>query len=66
MMSLDKGIEYGKERRREYHGSKRFDRSCRNGGSCGYCRNNRQYNGKRRELSAKEILTDYLRGVDKE
>lgn len=65
-MSLDKGIEYGKERRRQYSGSKRFDHSCRTGSNCDRCRNGRQYNGKRRELSAKEILTDYLQGVDKE
>lgn len=58
-MSLDKGIEYGKERRRQYNGSKRFDRSCRHGGNCDRCRRGRQYNGKKRELSAKEILTEF-------
>lgn len=65
-MSLDKGIEHGKERRKEYYGSRRFDRSCRHGGNCDYCRNGREHNGKKRELSAQEILTDYLRGVDKD
>lgn len=58
-MSLDKGIEHGKERRRQYNGSKRFDRSCRTGGNCDRCRDGRQYNGKKRELSAKEILTEF-------
>ena len=40
-MSLDKAIAHGKERRREYRGSQRFDRSCRHQGSCPYCQNNR-------------------------
>lgn len=65
-MSLDKGIEYGKERRQQYYRHKSFSRSCRHGGNCDRCRSGRQYNGKKRELSAKEILTDYLRDVDKE
>ena len=63
-MSLDKGIQYGKERRREYHGSKRFDRSCRHGGNCDYCRNGRQYHNRWRELSAKERLDEYKWGVE--
>lgn len=59
-MSLDKGIEYGKERRRpKYSGTKIFDHSCRTGGNCDRCRSGRQHNGKRRELSAKEILTEF-------
>jgi hypothetical protein len=65
-MSLDKGIEHGKERRKEYRGNRKFDRSCRHGGSCDRCRSGREHNGKRRGLSAQEILTDYLRGVDKD
>ena len=40
-MSLDKGIEHGKEKRKQYHGSKAFDRSCRNHGSCPWCKENR-------------------------
>ena len=35
-MSLDKAIKHGKEHREEYKGSKRFDTSCRNHGSCNY------------------------------
>jgi len=41
-MSLDKAIKAGKERRTQYRGSARFDHSCRNGGSCPYCENNRR------------------------
>lgn len=38
---LDKAIESGKEHREPYRRSKRFDRSCRNHGGCGYCEDNR-------------------------
>lgn len=63
VMSLEKGIEYGKERRRDYQGSKKFDRSCRHGGSCDYCRNGRQYNSKKRELSIEEQIKEYKYSV---
>lgn len=46
-MSLDKAIESGKEKRKQYRKSKVFDRSCRNHGSCGYCEDNRAYRSKR-------------------
>jgi len=42
-MTHDKAIHHGKERRKPYRGSRRWDRSCRNHGGCGYCRGNRQY-----------------------
>jgi hypothetical protein len=40
-MSLEKAIIHKKEHRKPYRGSKRFDCSCRNHGSCGYCESNR-------------------------
>ena len=51
-MSLEKAIEHGKEKRKPYKGSKRFDHSCRNHGSCGYCLNNRMHANKKAALSA--------------
>lgn len=42
-MSLRKAIEHGKEHRKPYRGSKDFDRTCRNHGSCSWCAENRQY-----------------------
>lgn len=42
-MSLDKAIKHGKEKRKEYRGSARFDGSCRCGGSCSYCSGNRLF-----------------------
>ena len=42
-MALDKAIISGKEHRKMYRGSKSIDRTCRNHGSCDWCRENRQY-----------------------
>ena len=42
-MALDKAIMSGKEHRKMYRGSKSIDRTCRNHGSCDWCRENRQY-----------------------
>lgn len=42
-MSLDKAIAHGKERRKPYTGSKSFDYTCRNHGSCPWCAENRKH-----------------------
>ncbi len=57
-MTHDKAIQHGKERRRPYRGSRRWDRSCRNHGSCGYCRGNRQYAEKRGKQATDEELKE--------
>lgn len=49
-MSLDKGIEHGKEHRKPYRGSKAFDHTCRNHGGCDWCRENRQFKFKKSEM----------------
>ena len=59
-MSLEKAIKHGKEKRKPYQGSKRFDRTCRNHGSCKYCENNRLHSSKRRRRSADEQLEEYF------
>ena len=47
-----------KERKRkEYTGSKQFDHSCRNHGSCGWCKSNRTI--ERNEPKTHEELSDY-------
>ena len=46
-MSLDKAIEHKKEHRKKYYGAKSIDRTCRNGGSCPYCQENRKYKNKK-------------------
>jgi hypothetical protein len=42
-MALDKAIEAGKEKRKPYRGAKAVDCSCRNHGTCEWCRENRMY-----------------------
>ena len=47
-MSLDKAIKHGKEKRKTYHGSKAFDRTCRNHGGCDTCLSNRMHSNNKR------------------
>jgi len=47
--------------KKAYTGSKAFDSSCRNHGSCSYCRDNRLFSRKRDELFAD---IDILVGVE--
>lgn len=47
-MSFDTEYPKRKDHRKPYYGSKRFDRSCRNHGSCPYCEAGRQHSNKRR------------------
>ena len=61
-MSLNKAIEHGKERRKKHRGSKAFDSSCRHGGSCSYCRNNRLYQRKKAETEVEDKLKEYAEG----
>ena len=49
-MSLDKAIKYGKEHRHEYHGSKRYDKTCRNHGTCPACQGKVKYKLKKRMM----------------
>jgi hypothetical protein len=48
-MPFDKRYPNRKDWRKPYHGSKRFDASCRPGGDCPYCQSNRNIRNKRRE-----------------
>ncbi len=51
-MSLGKSIESGKEKRKSYRGSKAWDCSCRNNGSCSVCKNNRLHKNIKRANSS--------------
>ena len=42
-MSLEQSIIHGKEHRKPYHGSQRFDKTCRCHGGCNYCQGNRMH-----------------------
>lgn len=55
-MSLDKAVTHGKEHRKPYRKSKRFDGTCRNHGACSYCRDNRTYAGRRAAVVAEEQI----------
>lgn len=58
-MSLDKAIIHGKEHRKQYEGAKSIDKTCRNHGSCSWCRGNRTWKNNKRELSAKQEIEEY-------
>lgn len=47
-MGMEKAIASGKEHRKEYYGAQAVDKTCRCGGSCVRCRNNRLYKNKKR------------------
>lgn len=58
-MSLDKAIQHGKEYRKPYTGGKSVDRTCRNHGSCVYCRENRLHASKVRQEIIDSKLKEY-------
>ena len=58
-MPLDKAIEHGKEKRKPYRGTKAFDCSCRNHGTCEYCHGNRLYSSNKRNESSKQQLKEW-------
>lgn len=49
-MSHNKAIKHGKSKRKPYRGTKAIDKSCHNHGSCTYCRDNRLYNNRKKQL----------------
>lgn len=63
-MSLDKGIEHGKEKRKKYYGSKELDRTCRNHGGCPHCEGNRMHKNKKKELLAQDLIEEWEDELD--
>lgn len=61
-MSMNKGIKYGKEHRREYRGAKAIDVTCRNHGNCSYCRENRLFARRRVEEHSRNDLRNWSYG----
>ena len=57
-MSLNKAIIYGKEKRKPYTGAKAVDCSCRNHGSCEWCKENRLYQQMKAEEASKQALEE--------
>lgn len=61
-MSMDKAIEHGKEHRKPWGGSansKNFDKTCRNHGSCDYCKFNRLHTFMKNDSAAKSKLKEW-------
>lgn len=55
-MSLARAIEHGKEKRKSYFKSERFDKSCRPHGGCPYCERNHTISTLRVNAKAKDEL----------
>lgn len=66
-MSLDKAVSHGKEKRKPYRGAKAIDCTCRNHGSCDWCRQNRQHKFRdKRGYDTMRIETKYFADDDTE
>ena len=53
-MSLDKAIAHGKEHRKPYYRSGKWDRTCRPNGKCAWCRDNRRIGDLKRADQTRE------------
>lgn len=45
--------------KKAYTGSKRFDVTCRNHGSCSYCKNNRTFSSERAKLLYNDTMIEH-------
>lgn len=63
-MSLNQSITHSKEQRRPYRGAKAIDRTCRNHGSCEWCKENRTHKNDKRKLQQTQELEEYERVGD--
>lgn len=55
---LDKAIEHGKEKRKPFYRTGKFDRTCRCHGGCPYCESNRFHSTRIREMKANDQLKE--------
>lgn len=65
-MSLDQAIKHGKEHRKPYYRSARYDPGCRPHGDCGYCYGNRMHRHLVRIAECEEQVNEYWRNDDRE
>lgn len=54
-MGLEQAIKHKKEKRKPYYDSRRFDATCRNHGSCPWCKGNRLHKKKQEEERLKDM-----------
>lgn len=57
-MGLNKAIEHGKEYRESYTGAKAIDHTCRNHGSCEWCKGNRLYQQNKADEASRQALME--------
>lgn len=64
-MSLDKAIKYGKEKRKKYYDSDSRSNycSCRNHGSCDWCKSGRLHQAIRVDEATKKELEEYYGSI---
>ena len=55
---LDKAIEHRKEKRNPYRGAKAVDCTCRNHGSCPWCRDTRTAKNSQRDKVATDMIKE--------
>ena len=60
-MSFDKEYPNRKDHRKPYYKSGKFDQTCRPGGSCPHCKNNREKKKKKELIRIDEIEKDYIK-----
>lgn len=58
-MTLNKGIEHHKEKRKPYRGAKAVDAMCRNHGSCLWCEENRKHATTVAEIASEQRIKEY-------
>lgn len=58
-MSLDKAIAHGKEHRKPYTGVKAIDPTCRNHGTCPWCKSNRLFKFRDKHPPEDKAVTFY-------
>ena len=58
MMGLEKAIESGKDHRKPYRRAKAVDSTCRNHGSCPWCKDDRTHSTKKRLLAADDQMEE--------
>lgn len=61
-MSLNKAIEHNKEHRKPYRGAKAVDCTCRNHGTCDWCKENRLYQQLKEDERIKKELEEFEKG----
>lgn len=61
-MSFYKFYPKRKDRRKQYRDSRAFDSSCKNHGSCPWCRSNRLYQYRKSILIARSKIKEYQNG----